>query len=67
MPFVQGQLRKEPVSIAFATRCACCEQPMSLEIDDRLAYRVADEAKPLVFVPLVNFAKLTEPSIIDAF
>ena len=31
-------------------------------------YQVAEaEADPLVFVPMVNFARLKDPSIIDAF
>jgi hypothetical protein len=39
-----------------------------MEIDSDLTIRVEDEgADPLVFVPMVNFRKLAEPSIIDAF
>ncbi|MCP4659268.1 MAG: hypothetical protein GY856_27985 [bacterium] len=50
------------------TECAHCAQPMQLEIDSELRYRVVEEgAEPLVFLPLVNFRKLTDPSIIDAF
>lgn len=41
---------------------------MHIEIDSALRYRVEErEADPLVFLPLVNFEKLAEPSIIDAF
>ena len=41
---------------------------MRIEIDSELKYSVTDlEAKPLVFVPLVDFSKLEDPSIIDAF
>jgi hypothetical protein len=67
-PFVQGRLRKEPLSIVARTRCAHCDRPLGLEIDSELRCRVDGEgAKPLVFVPLVNFRKLKDPSIIDAF
>jgi hypothetical protein len=37
-------------------------------MDSELTYRVVEaDAEPLVFVPLVDFAKLEDPSIIDAF
>ena len=39
-----------------------------MEIDRHLNYRVAEAgAQPLVAGPLVNFARLRDPSIIDAF
>ena len=39
-----------------------------MEIDRDLNYRVAESgAQPLVVAPLVNFARLRDPSIIDAF
>lgn len=40
---------------------------MQIEVDSHLKYRVAEAADPLIFVPLVNFAKLKDPSIIDTF
>ena len=68
MPFVQGHLRREPVSIHFESLCACCARPLHLDIDADLAVRIREEdAEPLVFVPLVDFEKWTDPSIIDAF
>jgi hypothetical protein len=39
-----------------------------LEIDSDLDYRVVeDDAEPLVFVPMIDFDQLEDPSIIDAF
>ena len=68
VPFVQGQLRKEPLSVHIETECAHCAQPMHIEIDSELRYRVEEEgADPLVFSPQVDFDRLSEPSIIDAF
>ncbi len=68
MPFVQGQLRGEPLSVVVETECAHCGRPLHLEIDSELRYRVVEEdAQPLLFVPLVDFDKLDDPSIIDAF
>jgi hypothetical protein len=67
MPFVQGHLRNEPIAVNIKTECAHCSRSIQIELDGELNYRVVEEANPLVFVPLVNFEKLKDPSIIDAF
>ena len=67
MPFVQGHLRNESITVTVKTECGHCSEPMQIEIDDQLHYRVAEGATPLIFVPTVNFEKLKDPSIIDAF
>jgi hypothetical protein len=68
VPFVQGQLRGEPLSVAISTECEHCSQPIHIEIDSELGCRVQEEeADPLTFVPLVDFSKLTDPCITDAF
>jgi hypothetical protein len=68
MPFVQGQLRREPVSVAFRTECAHCSRSLCIEIDSALRYRLEDaQADPLIFLPLVDFAKVKDPSIVDVF
>jgi hypothetical protein len=67
MPFVQGHLRNERIAITIDTECAHCSRSIRLELDSELNYRVVQETDPLVFVPLVNFEKLKDPSIIDAF
>jgi hypothetical protein len=67
MPFVQGHLRNEPITASFATECAHCARPLHIEIDSELRHRVAEEAEPLVFVPMVDFERLKDPSIIHAF
>ena len=65
---MQGLLRKEPLSVVITTECAHCAQPIHIELDSALKYRVAEkEAEPLVFSPQVDFDKLADPSIIDAF
>ena len=41
---------------------------MHIEIDSELRCRVQEEgADPLTFVPMVDFSKLTDPCITDAF
>jgi hypothetical protein len=68
VPFVQGQLRAENLSFRIQSECAHCGLPLHLELDSDLNYRVEEEgADPLVFVPMVNFETLEDPSIIDAF
>ena len=68
MPFVQGQLREESLSFVIETECGHCHQPIHVEMDSDLEYRVVEEgAEPLIHVPLVDLQKLDEPSIIDGF
>ena len=65
---MQGQLRGEPLDVVVSTQCAHCGQLLHLEIDNDLNYRAMEEgAEPLVFVPMVDFGELEDPSIIDAF
>lgn len=67
MPFVQGHLRNESVSVRIESECAHCDRPLQLDVDGDLSCRVAEGAAPLIFVPLVDFAKWKDPSIIDGF
>jgi len=67
MPFVEGHLRNQPLAVIFRTECAHCAQPMQIEIDSHLGYRVVAGADPLIFVPMVDFERLKDPSIIHAF
>jgi hypothetical protein len=67
MPFVQGHLRNEPVTVTFDTECAHCSRSMRIEIDSQLSHRIEEGADPLIFIPHVDFEKLKDPSIIDAF
>jgi hypothetical protein len=67
MPFVQGHLRNEAVEVTIQSECAHCAQPIRLEVDRELRYRVLEGGDPLVFLPLLDFEKLKAPSIIDDF
>ena len=65
---MQGRLRGEPLSVAVKTECAHCAQPLHIEIDSKLNYRVEEEdADTRIFMPDLDLAKLTEPSITDVF
>jgi hypothetical protein len=65
---VQGQLRNKKLSFLLQTTCAHCGKPFEIAIDSDLNYQVKSSgADPLVFVPMVDFAALEDPSIIDAF
>ena len=68
MPFVQGRLRGEPLSVKVTTECAHCSEPMHLEIDSEAQCRVAEaSAGPITFIPQVDFSKLPDRCITDAF
>ncbi len=67
MPFVQGHLWKKSLAVTITTVCAHCARPMQLEVDSELHYHATDGAEPLIAVPLVDFEKLKDPSIIHAF
>lgn len=65
---MQGQLRKEALTCQVETACAQSGRPIHIEIDGDLHYRVLEPgADPLVFAPMVDFDRLEDPSIIDAF
>jgi hypothetical protein len=67
MPFVQGHLRNESLVVTIETECGHCSRSIRIEVDTQLNCRVLEGEEPLVFVPLVDFEKLKDPSIIDAF
>ena len=67
-PFVQGQLLNKRLTFAIETECAHCTRPIHIEMDSDLNYSVAEkDADPLLLAPMVDFGKLQDPSIIDAF
>ncbi|MFN2146312.1 MAG: hypothetical protein ACK2T7_13240 [Anaerolineales bacterium] len=67
-PFVQGQLRNEYLTFKIETSCAQTGREIIIEIDSELKSTVLSEgAKPVIFIPMVDFSKLEDPSIIDAF
>ncbi len=67
-PFVQGRLRKRPLSITVKTECAHCGRSMEMALDQDLNLQIfSPKCRPIVFVPDVNPFRLAEPSIIDSF
>ena len=65
---MQGQLRNEALSFTIQTECAHCGKELHIQMDSQLHYSVTEpDARPLVFVPMVDFSTLEDPSIIDAF
>ena len=56
------------MSVVIETECAHCSEPMHIELDSELVYKVREEgADPVVFIPKVDFKALEDPSIIDSF
>lgn len=65
---MQGRLQQLDLSIEATTECAHSGRTIYLTIDSDLNITSGNpEANPLIFVPLVDFARLEDPSIIDAF
>ncbi|HEY9162546.1 MAG TPA: hypothetical protein VIS94_15825 [Desulfomonilia bacterium] len=61
-------MKNKELTVTIETECACCKEPLVLEVDSSMNYRVLTEnSAPVVFAPLVDFEKLDEPSIIDSF
>jgi hypothetical protein len=67
-PFVQGRLRKEYVSIEVETKCKHCDQALHLTIDSDMRISVREtDAKPLAFLPDIDWSNFTERTIIDSY
>lgn len=65
---MQGRIRNQPIVADVRTQCAHCDEPIRIEVDDELRYRVRSEgAEPLISAPLINLRKLKDSNIIDAF
>jgi hypothetical protein len=68
LPFVQGRLTGRELTAVIQTTCAHCSWPIEVEVTSSLAYRVRTPgSSPVISVPLVNFKRLKDPSIIHAF
>ena len=65
---MQGQLRHETQSVTITTECAINHQTIHIEIDSDLIFRIHEEdADPWLYLPLIDFGKLKDPSITDVF
>jgi hypothetical protein len=65
---VQGRLREEKLSATILTECAHCHRSFQFEIDSELNIRILTSgADPVLFIPMLEFDRLEDPSIIDAF
>ncbi len=64
----RGQLTGRELAAVIDSVCAHCSRPMQIEVASSLRYQVTTRgAAPLISVPLVNFKRLKDPSIIHAF
>lgn len=65
---MQGQLRNERLRFEIVTECGHCQEAIDIRMDSELNYHVQDQgAEPMIYMPLVDFDELDDPSIIDAF
>ena len=64
----QKEPQKKPISFDIRSECAESNQSIHIEIDSELNYRVVNEDADLrIYIPVIDFAKLKEPSIVDVF
>ena len=67
-PFVQGRLRHADLTVTISTRCAYSGEPLQIEVDSQLKYRVQPgNAHPMVFMPQVDWETFHDPNIIGAY
>ncbi len=65
---MQGQLRKEYVSAELETECKHCGQSLHLTIDSNMQVLVREmDARPLLFMPDVDWPNFKEQTIIDSY
>jgi hypothetical protein len=65
---VQGQLRKEYVSIEVETQCQHCDQVMHMTIDSNMQVSIREsDANPWVFMPDIDWNSFAERTIIDSY
>lgn len=65
---MQGQLKGEPLTVQVTSECAHCGERIGLEIDNKARSRVIDSATdPIAFIPDVDFSRLADKCITDAF
>jgi hypothetical protein len=68
MPFVQGRLRDQNLSVSIESTCGHCERPLHITVSSDMRYQVREAgADPLVFMPDIDWASFTEPNIIHAY
>ena len=68
VPFVQGHLRNEYVSVEIETKCRHCDQIMHITMDSDMRGSVREaETTPLVFMPDVDWDNFAERTIIDSY
>ena len=68
MPFVQGHLRNSRLSVEIQSRCAHCDEPIHLVVDNELSYTIGrGSPEPLVFEPHVDWSTFAEPTIVDGY
>jgi hypothetical protein len=65
---VQGQLRKQHLTVTIHSTCAYSRQPITLSVTSEMHITVHESgAEPLVFMPQLDWENFSEPTIRDAY
>ncbi len=68
VPFVQGQLRGEALSVEIESECGHCGHALRLTVGSDLTYSAAEgEPTPLIFEPSMDWSGFSGANIIDAY
>ena len=68
MPFVQGQLRNEKIDFHITSACAYSGRTIEIDMTSDLEIKnITDGADPYLFIPNVDMAVMSAPSIIEVF
>jgi len=68
VPFVQGRLRNEWLSVEIETKCKHCNQQLHITMDSAMQFSVAEQAAvPLVFMPDISWEHFSGQTIIDSY
>ncbi len=65
---MQGQLRKQHLTVTIYSTCAYSGQPITLTASSEMQITVHERgAEPLVFMPQLDWENFSEPTIRDAY
>jgi hypothetical protein len=65
---VQGQLRKQHLTVTIHSTCAYSGQPITLSVSSVMQITVQEAgAEPLVFMPQLDWENFSVPTIRDAY
>jgi hypothetical protein len=67
-PFVQGRLRREPLTVRIDSSCAACRRRLAFDLTDQLECAMIDAPDSLlVFEPELDWSTFAAPTIVNDY